>query len=78
MKTIFYTIIILFILIIHIPSVYSQENTILQVDSISLRNNYLNEMQSINVLRHKPIEVSEDLVRSVLDKQTPFAGYRFI
>ena len=66
----------MFILIIHIPSVYSQENTILQVDSISLRNNYLNEMQSINVLRHKPIEVSEDLVRSVLDKQAPFAVYK--
>ncbi|MBF0760349.1 phospholipase A [Dysgonomonas mossii] len=66
----------MFILIIHIPRVYSQENTILQVDSISLRNNYLNEMQSINVLKHKPIEVSEDLVRSVLDKQAPFAVYK--
>lgn len=76
MKTIFYTIAILFILIIRIPSVYSQENTILQVDSISLRNNYLNEMQSINVLKHRPIEVSEDLVRSVLDRQTPFAVYK--
>lgn len=76
MKTIFYTIIVLFILIIHTPRVYSQENTILQVDSISLRNNYLNEMQSINVLKHKPIEVSEDLVRSVLDKQAPFAVYK--
>ncbi|WP_298940087.1 phospholipase A [uncultured Dysgonomonas sp.] len=76
MKTIFYTIIVLFILIIHIPRVYSQENTILQVDSISLRNNYLNEMQSINVLKHKPIEVSEDLVRSVLDKQAHFAVYK--
>ncbi|MFQ9316519.1 phospholipase A [uncultured Dysgonomonas sp.] len=76
MKAIFYIIIVLFILIIHIPRVYSQENTILQVDSISLRNNYLNEMQSINVLKHKPIEVSEDLVRSVLDKQAPFAVYK--
>lgn len=76
MKTIFYTIIVLFILIIHTPRVYSQENTILQVDSISLRNNYLNEMQSINVLKHKPIEVSEDLIRSVLDKQAPFAVYK--
>ncbi|WP_260202429.1 phospholipase A [Dysgonomonas capnocytophagoides] len=76
MKTIFYIIIVLFILIIHIPRVYSQENTILQVDSISLRNNYLNEMQSINVLKHRPIEVSEDLVRSVLDKQAPFAVYK--
>ncbi|MFV0419093.1 MAG: phospholipase A [Dysgonomonas sp.] len=76
MKTIFYTIIVLFILIIHTPRGYSQENTILQVDSISLRNNYLNEMQSINVLKHKPIEVSEDLVRSVLDKQAPFAVYK--
>ncbi|MBS5797105.1 MAG: phospholipase A [Dysgonomonas mossii] len=66
----------MFILIIHTPRVYSQENTILQVDSISLRNNYLNEMQSINVLKHKPIEVSEDLVRSVLDKQAPFAVYK--
>ncbi|WP_296947492.1 phospholipase A [uncultured Dysgonomonas sp.] len=76
MKAIFYIIIVLFILIIHTPRVYSQENTILQVDSISLRNNYLNEMQSINVLKHKPIEVSEDLVRSVLDKQAPFAVYK--
>lgn len=33
-------------------------------------------MQSINVLKHKPIEVSEDLVRSVLDKQAPFAVYK--
>lgn len=66
----------MFILIIHIPSVYSQENTILQVDSLSVRNNYLNEMQSINALKHKPIEVSEELVRSVLDKQAAFAVYK--
>jgi phospholipase A1 len=33
-------------------------------------------MQSINVLKHRPIEVSEDLVRSVLDRQTPFAVYK--
>ena len=76
MKTRIYTIIIFFILIIRAPIAYSQENTILQVDSLSLRNNYLNEMQSINVLKHKPIEVSEDLVRSVLDKQAPFAVYK--
>ncbi|HMM04900.1 phospholipase A [Dysgonomonas sp.] len=76
MKIIIYIIIIFFILIIHAPSVYAQENTILYVDSLSLRNNYLNEMQSINALKHKPIEVSENLVRSVLDKQAAFAVYK--
>ena len=76
MKTIFYTIVILLAFIIHNPNVYSQENTILHVDSLPLRNNYLNEMQSINVLKHKPIEVSEDLVRIVLDKQASFAVYK--
>lgn len=54
---------------------YSQENTILHVDSMPLRDNYLQEMQSGNVLKHKPIEVSEDLVRFVLDKQAAFAVY---
>lgn len=76
MKTRIYIIAIFFIFIIHVPIAYSQENTILQVDSLSLRNNYLHEMQSINILKHKPIEVSEDLVRAVLDKQAAFAVYK--
>jgi phospholipase A1 len=33
-------------------------------------------MQSVNILKHKPIEVTENLVRSVLDKQTAFAVYK--
>ncbi|MFC4675102.1 phospholipase A [Dysgonomonas termitidis] len=76
MKTRIYIIAIFFTFIIHVPIAYSQENTILHVDSLSLRNNYLHEMQSINVLKHKPIEVSEDLVRAVLDKQAAFAVYK--
>lgn len=76
MKVTNYSILIFFILIIQAPFAYSQENTILHVDSLSLRNNYLDEMQSVGVLRHKPIEVTENLVRSVLDKQTAFAVYK--
>ena len=76
MKTIIYTIAIFFILFTQLSVAYSQENTILHVDSLSQRNDYLQEMQSVNILKHKPIEVSEDLVRSVLDKQAAFAVYK--
>ena len=76
MKVMNYSTLIFFILIIQGTSAYSQENTILHVDSLSLRNDYLAEMQSVNILKHKPIEVTENLVRSVLDKQTAFAVYK--
>lgn len=55
---------------------YSQESTILQVDSVHQRETYLKEMQTVSALKHKPIEVSEELVRSVLDKQAAFAVYK--
>lgn len=57
-------------------SANAQQSTILHVDSSDLQQNYLKEMESINVLKHKPIEVSEDLVRKVLDRQSAFAAYK--
>lgn len=57
-------------------SLHSQEITIMKIDSLNLQNNYLEEMESLNVFRHKPIEVSEDVVRNVLDRQPSFAVYR--
>lgn len=75
-RTIYHTAIFFFFIITLIQPIYSQENTIFHVDSLSLRNNYLDEMQSVEMLKHKPIEVTEDLVRSVLDKQAAFAVYK--
>lgn len=57
-------------------SISAQESTIFYVDSVDLKNSYLKEMQTVETLKHKPIEVSEELVRKVLDRQVPFAVYK--
>ena len=71
-----YIIIVLTLFFLFSESAFTQEITILHVDSAGLKNNYLNEMQSVKAFQHKPIEVTDDLVRKVLDKQAPFAVYK--
>lgn len=57
-------------------SVKGQENTIWLVDSLPLQEKYLNEINSVSVLKHSPIEVSNKLVRAVLDKQPALGVYK--
>lgn len=70
-------LIILLLLVSTAPlNILAQESTIFYVDSVDVKNNYLKEMQTVETLKHKPIEVSDELVRKVLDRQAPFAVYK--
>lgn len=57
-------------------SLKGQENTIWLVDSLPLQEKYLNDLNSVSVLKHSQIEVSDKVVRSVLDKQPAFGVYK--
>lgn len=43
---------------------------------MELQERYLREMEDTKLFKHKPIEVSEDMVRKVLDRQPAFAVYK--
>lgn len=75
-KKLYQNIITILFLSLYITTTNAQESTIEHVDSADLQNNYLREMATVSTLQHKPIEVSDQLVRKVLDRQAAFAVYK--
>lgn len=69
-------ILLLFVFLVAYTHLYSQDITIRNIENPELQNSYLEEMASQSVFRHKPIEVSEEVVRSVLDKQPSFTVFK--
>lgn len=56
--------------------VIGQENTIHLVDSFPLQEKYLNELNTTSLFEHRQIEVSDEVVRQVLDKQPAFGAFK--